>query len=655
MDIAELLGRVMKYFDYLNSEKEIRQSNNTSVLNDLLDNYADYLCTVFNNSSIEITYTIIDYLKQHNYEIFYKLLEKNNDKVMQSFIMMKKFDDINPVDIKKNLNKIISELKDDIYLRGLDERRKEKTFNRESKEYELLNKYLKTIDDEKIDKIIQKDIESFYFGLHNIDKALFYYSDTHNNKGKIIKYLFNYSGMDMDIINKIYQEVLLQNETLLSYDYTPIILFNNKYIRNIKGLFKKCHEDFFKEFSKYHLSRQKCETINQILADVVRINSDDEIGLAWFFSQMNMHIPNNLKKYLEKFDYYNKYSNIDIKKMYDAAINKLLNGDTKGIDFSIITSIGLYNGFLDKYDEFLDKFCNSENREYQDLLLIPLTTGLAEIQRRKNNLDFRILLTNHNLENNTVGLYNYEFNFLYINPAFIKLFYNKKEALAYACKTVFHEVRHAKQELEIKRNNSLNFDTLLLSMDKVLSIIVPKYYDYNYSNISFEKDARRAGYIESVNLFKDREDIGQYLEEEKEDGLFTLLTREDPSKADKSSNECSIIQLFTSKCNEFIKAKGLHNLISIIKGYPILNRYFDIDLLKRKIQPRDNKYFDKTLDRVDQITDASKKKDALYAIKMFNYALKVQKYIDEKNLNYSELKYQSNTDMEESIGSIPHK
>ena len=661
--------------EYISARKKLDEN-----LKILKDNYVDYLLTVIDNYPIEMVFTITDMLYNYNYDIFVKLLEKNNEKIMRAFMMIKTINGDNPLEIKNNLSKVKNSLKENIISRRLNKERQEKVYNRESKEYELLNKYLKNINDKDVEKLSKRGLQTLFLNLHNVDKALFDNSSRFYNKSIIINYLFNKSELDLKVIDKIYNDVLLKNESLISFDYNPIIMSDSKFIQNIKGLFRKCNNDYFKSFSNQLITNEKCKKINQMLQDVVRINNNDEIGLGWFFIQFNMNASSKLKKYLNQFDYYNKYSNVDIKGMYDGVIDKLLNNDANDINPTIIETIGLYNGFIDKYDIFLDLFNNSKDSKYQDLLLIPLTTGLIEKKKKEYGLDFKVVLTNRDINNREFGSYNNFENILFINQHILKQYSDKKEAFANSVTTIFHEIRHAKQFKEIEkkltlRNDSvissidavahlalpihrekknsnihISFDNLLMAMDSAMNILNPRYYKHNYQNISYERDARKAAYVESMEFFKDREDMKKYLKEEEDISLSSSIMREDPDSHDASTFRVGIIDLFVKYCNEKMKVGKIGSIIEIFTKYPILSRFFTIRIHSNEVVPRDEKHFDKVLKEIDKNPNLSKKKEALYAVKMFNYAIRMQSYLS--NYNFMSIDDES---IETKLGPKPKK
>lgn len=672
MDIAEFLNNV-GYFQYSKDYSEIETSDDKEQLEKCTDDYIDHLCSLFVDYPIEKVYAVIDCLNTYNYDLIQKLLEKNNDIFMRAFIVMKTIYGINPLSIKNNLTEILNKQKDKIESSGLDELRKQRVFLHKSKEYKLLNNYLNSFNNQKIEEMVSQDIKKFYQGLHIIDKIVFFHDshDNENNKAKIIDYLFCQSKLDMDIINKIYNEVLLKNEFLVSFDYDQIIMSNSKYIRNIKGLYRKCGENFFELFSVRKLDKEKIKELSDTLSDIVKLNSDDEIGLNYFFTRLNMHLSKKTKKYLEQFDYYKKYANADIKKLYDKTIDKLINKDL-GINKSILESIGLYNGFLDKYDTFLDLFCKSDNPEYQELLSIPLAVGLTEKLRRDNNLDYRIVLSSSQIDNETFGSYNDQQNFLYVNPYIFQLFGDKKQAFAKAVDTIFHEVRHAQQFDKLKQDGTLNFNYFIMAMDKILSLVLPRYNKINYYNISYERDARVSSFQEARKFFARYTDMQEELDKLNdmrrypkeiqdfykninEENIFKLLVRKDPKRNNQAVNEYGIYELFLKYCNECINKTDLRQLSYTIKTKcPMLMQFFDVDFKNKQLIPLKDHTITKMMKRVDRILDIKEKQEALYTMKMYGYMIKMQNYMNNtRDNNYQSIQNQTDDEIENNIGEIP--
>ncbi len=79
--------------EYISARKNLHEN-----LKILEDNYADYLLTVIDNYPIEVVFTITDMLYNNKeYDIFVRLLENGNEKIMRAFMMRKTINGDNPL------------------------------------------------------------------------------------------------------------------------------------------------------------------------------------------------------------------------------------------------------------------------------------------------------------------------------------------------------------------------------------------------------------------------------------------------------------------------------------------------------------------------------------------------------------------------------
>ena len=144
-------------------------------LEKLLDEYVDSLLLTIDDFSIEKVFVITDMLYNKDYDVFIKLLKKNNEKVMRAYTMMKEINGDNVLDIKNDLGKAKEKLKKDLVYREIDVKRREETFDREAKEYDLLSNYLNNVNDKNVEKIIRDDLQNLFMNFHNNNYNFYYH------------------------------------------------------------------------------------------------------------------------------------------------------------------------------------------------------------------------------------------------------------------------------------------------------------------------------------------------------------------------------------------------------------------------------------------------------------------------------------------------
>ena len=603
-----------------------------------INEYVDFIYGIISNSPFEKTIAIIDFFANRFPHIHYYLLEKKDDKIMRATLVLEKLNHIEASSIKDNLNEAKSKFDFIMFAKNgvqIDKRR-----NIYLKKYDLLNDYLK--DKEKVDETTYDDLRNFANNLDKIDMLIF--QDSKNSilsRENIINTIFS-SNIDIEILSKIFHNVLLKNPYLKSFNYEEILINDETYVEKISGLYRKMPKVFFDYFQSDDIKEDELESLNIFIFNIGKINEEDEQGLLWFFGQLSSKMPERFDNYFkENNEYYKKYSN-NINASFDNSVDKLLKGE-KDIDSSIIESLGSSQKFKDNFYVLLDKFINSNDKEYQKALLAPLTRSLAELQKEKYGLSFNIVNTTNRLNNNTFGYFNQDDNILYINPFMFDAFEDKKKAFVYACEAIFHETRHALQHKDIEEDSSYDFDNLMLAMDYYLSRNnFNGYYKRNYDNLSYEKDARNASAIKTMEFFKDYPNMHQYLNDLKiEEPSISDIIRKDLI----NYNEC-ILKLFINEVNQSIKycenKEQLDYALKQFKDYKVLWQFFDIDLDNYCIKPKIMEYFNERKDDINT--------------KKFLYLMNVNKYMEDNGYLLDEMKDEEmEKATEENVGSIPKR
>ena len=492
---------------------------------------------------------------------------------------------------------------------------------------DILHQYLKDGDFNTIKMQFIEDLNMFACCLDEVVDVIFN-SDEDDSKSLMLRNLFVNDYLLPVVINAIYNEVIINNKLLRNYDFAKIILEKPQYLVIIKGLYRKANSEFFESLCK-NITLDEYLDYNGFFQDVINLNQDDEQGLRWFFMEIEKNVKDDEKFYnfLKEQDYFKKYRISDIDEICHNNIIKLLNGE-HDLDGSILYSIGESNEFLDNYDKLLDLFVNSEDLDYQRDALIPLIMGLIEKQKRKYNLDFKVVFSSTIISNHTLGTYNHEKNIMYINPNIFSMIDDPKTAFAYACETVFHETRHAKQYIEVETNDEFNFNNLVMAIDFYSSKNVPNYNTDNYRHLSFERDARAMAYVDTMTLFKDYPSMQERTRKQREDDyhLSDFIRKETSIDHDVYYG---IIYHFLNRINisfKIAKEKPEFRdfVINRLKRYPVLFQFFNIDLDNLTITIYDGKYYS------DLLLNNAQNSQINYSVKAFLYALNVSRYLDKR-------------------------
>ena len=331
---------------------------------EMINSYVDELYSYLNSCSFERIVATLDYFNHCNPLITNKLLGKRNDVIIRAQLVLEALGGIETSLIKNEIDSAISIANfQALMTERKDTRRQILMAQLYENKYRILNEAISSKTDAELSTQLIEDIKTFADNLSNVDMIMFSHDHRILQRSKIINSLFEFDYMSMDTLTNIFNDVLEKNPFLKAFDYNEIITSDRYYIKYIKGLYRKAGLEFFRIF-ELDFEPDDYEEIDELLSSVVKLNEDDEVGLRWFFDQINKYSTEKTRNYLMDKDYYRKYINTDYNEVYEASLKKLLNGE-KDIDSSIIESLGATKGFLENYDTLLEMFMKSDDKEYQ--------------------------------------------------------------------------------------------------------------------------------------------------------------------------------------------------------------------------------------------------------------------------------------------------
>ena len=653
-NIDDFLNEI-RFFEYM------KKMGDSKDFDEKLKHYLEFVEHVYSivkNSSFEKVVAIIDFFNNNFPVVTNYLLNQNDDIVYRALLVLEKFNEIDPLLIKQDMEDALSKHNIAASLRHNDNLQNR---NISRKNYEYLREYLKDKKDEDIEEQLIRDLELFGSKLHNVDRIVFGLSSRSSipPRAYIINKLFS-SGLSIETLSEIFNEVLLKNPYLKSFDYEEICFSEEKYYTKIKGLFKKFNDSFFKSLAEATYNRKDFEEFEEDLRKVVELNKDDEEGLRLFFSKMKRNASRDFLDYFKDKDFFIKYGNDDYSLLYEDTLNKLLNG-SKDVDKNVLETIGEYKGFIDNFDKLLELFIKSNDIEYQRLLLMPLTRGLIEIQKRKYDVDFEVVYSTATVSASVFGSYNYIEKRLYVNPLVFEQNESAKESLVKAFEVVFHETRHAYEDKTVETSDSISFDNLLLAMDFILARNESGYDHNNYEVLSYERDAFETSYVDLMTLFREYPEMQQLCKNKLNDrGPLTDFIR----KGQTLEELVGVVFEFVNNINIFFegckngsmeyysKDKTCEQLIQekieLLRSYPVIKNFFDFDEENLVISPKSEEYFRRKLESLD----SEKDREAIYSIKTFMYAIKVSKHLSDKTFEYQVNETSENDIIEDVINNV---
>ena len=631
----------LKYDDFSNKISELSKEdpNLKEKFNQILNDYLNYLIDYLKDKPLEIVISTLDIFNNYNPKLSMALLNRKEESILRAALVIETLNGTDALTIKNDKEAAIAANQFVIYGSGIGFTKGLDVLTDFVKDrINILNEFIKDKDDSTIEEELNKDYNTLAKGLKNVDEIIFSLSTKTSfpPRSNYINGLFLNENVDSIYLNDIYNEVLLKNNVLKSFDYDKITSVDNDNIIKIKGLFRKCGSNYFKIFEEVGFGEEDKEELDEYFNDLIKLNTDDEEGLKWYFRELGKNTKDNdyLNNYLNNSEFYNKYHEDD-SKLYEDTVNRLLNGDYN-IDQNILNEVGASKEFLDNYEVFKERFFTSQDKECQNKLLIPLIRGLIEQQKERYDVKFNTIFTTNNISKTTLGYYNKENKDLYINPMYLDSFNDKKDAFAAAALTVFHETRHAYQHQVISKDNSLSYDNLVMAMDNILSENnFSSYYKDNYKHISYERDARDCAYVDAMTFF-DKYKEAQKLLVPDDTSNFVLSDYIRKQNMFIVEGYSGIIQMFMDYVNDMIELSHGDEISAnyFLDQYKVLGEFFEYNPDSGHIVPRSNEYFENRIKELESLPDNSiEKKEGLYSIKAFKYSMEVTNYLYKNNID----------------------
>lgn len=635
----------------------------------LLDEYAEKITNIIKDESIEIIVAILDAYFNFFPTIARRIVSSGNESIIRAQLVLENIKGISPITIKDNLKSAESMYTLYAMNFGLVSNKIKEMLENGQKIDGLLHEYLQGKDNKQIEEIVNNDTLEFYKNIKKVDGFMFPLSETRiiPLRTQYIMRLFKLENIDDETLSKIYNEVLLKNSVLENFDYSSIIEDDIMLITRVKGLYQKSPSFFFDSLADDRMikSRKDYKELVELLNMIVKLNIDDKTGLIMFFREFTKReykCP-KLIQYFKKNGLYNDYFIDDFDKLYEDCVTKLLNGDIN-IDEYLIKDLGSSKAFKDNFEKLIDCFDKSNDTEYQRFLIIPLAVAYAEIRREKFNLDFTIETTSKVIGANTLGYYDDEENKLFYNPFYAKCVINVKDELACAFNTINHEVKHARQFKEINESSKLSFDNLIMAMDLYFrDDTLYSYYKTNYRHISYERDARACAYAETKELLRNHPDLTKNLKPENisDYPLSDFIRKRNILSI---SEYYGIITLFEQDCNLVLSNASDEESLEYYKNkmfkYPVVKEFYDYDEANHRIVRKSEEYFNNKLQELDNKQDSIEKREAIFSINAFKYAIKVSDYLtDMGKMVDNDLNNEYSNDLIEevinNVGSKPCK
>ena len=155
-----------------------------------------------------------------------------------------------------------------------------------------------------------------------------------------------------------------------------------------------------------------------------------------------------------------------------------------------------YNLAINLLNKYFNKEITIEIEEMKAIVRSIITKKLKDV-----GINYKVLFTESSYTN---GSCNSNHNYISINNRLIRNFLSKEnisEKDYHLFTTMFHEMRHAIQNNNIK-NNNYDYNTYIMLKEKIISGYDSNYYDSNYKMYLMEIDAREGGLKDSLAFFK---------------------------------------------------------------------------------------------------------------------------------------------------------
>lgn len=648
MSIKEYLDSHFRYSEFMDkiNSVDLRAGNAKELIQQYSEEYASFLNDHIKNVPITDVICLIDILNNTNPIVTNILLREQNEMACRASLVLQRINGIDVHNIKNHVSAAISKNESNIRKNGLGYSDNYATTLYSDLNIKMLNCYVSNLDVLEVEEQVNRDLNEFVRNLDSVDEYMFSREfsrqEVYPAREDIITSIFLDPNVDIDALQHVYDEVMLKNPCLKSFDYSDLLVnendginYRNDILTTIKGIYRKLDNYFYYCLSTYEFIDGETDYINSFLTKIVELNKEDREGLRWFFRQTAKFASPSLLEFLKKQDYFNEYYDEKDDTILKEALDKLINEDTD-IDRVVLEELGKEEYFFGNYEYFLDKYINSTSKEYKEALFVPLITGLIEIQKIRFGLDISTRFTFKGIDIHNLGYFDKETNEIHVNPAYFDAINNKDQAIVLACDTVFHETRHAYQKKMLEEDTSFSFDNLVMAIDNLSSNVSNSDYYYdNYTQLSFERDADDYAYVDTMTLFDNYPELKKYREKAvtKYPLLKDYIRRENYIDIERYYG---LVDRFIFDTNSFFDSfehmDGISEFyIEHLKQYPVISLFFDIDEENNRIRPKSDEYFDNKLKEFEAMPDCLEKKEGIYSIKAFRYSLEIGKYLRENS------------------------
>ena len=615
---------------------------------EIVNKFRDKICNILNEENLEVRVAFLDYLFNMSPAFTNLIISRKDKNILDAQLVLERLSGIKPSLIKDEIKALTAASHIAIVNcseKGIADATKKAEYK--TSILNVLHEYVSKMDNDELEDKVGEDTQTFADNLDKVDKAMFPITNyiQYPLRHTMICNIFVNEYMDYDVLSKVFNNVSLKNPNLAAIDYGKILEENVELLYNVKGIYRKCTSELFDLLCYEDMAEDDFEDLSNIYKSIIDLNKEDDKGLRWFFKEVSSRLYKNekLRNYLLEQDYFKEYGSIKIDSVYNECIDKFMNGNSD-IDESLLEELGSYKGFINKFDELLDKFVSSDDKEFKRTLAVPLVVALIEKQRDKYDLDFKNVFTSAVLKSSRFGSYDNDSKVLYINPIFFKQYVDVDRGLVKAFDTVFHETRHAYQHKVIENNDSLSYDNLVMAIDSILKEEeqIIGYSKSNYEQLSTEKDARDKAYVDTMTLLRKYPELQKKLTEDNKNDYRlhkyirreTFTTRDENQLVEYNNDDYyGIVDHFYEFVqNSFIYCQNDEELEftkNSFEKYPVINQFFEIDYDKRTVRYRTD---EELRNKANSYKEGSiERKDAEYSIKAFNYARKVGKYIKDNN------------------------
>ena len=598
-----------------------------------MNKYVDKVVKLMDNSSIEVVIGALDYFYTYYASIVPLILDKATEKIMRAELIIDRIKGHSvealksEIDTVKNIEaiKIMGFNTDKLSVRRKDT--SDVILN-------VVNRFLKDKDIKEWESTVETDFLKFAKNFNKVEKIIFDGNNTpFYNKFDFINRIFLTDDMDPKLLSEILA-AMQNNISFVVFDYDPILMEKSYLINEVKGLYKKFPISMF-DIDNYN-SEEDFEGLDASFKELCELNKDEEDGLRWFFLEFSKVASENprLLEHLNNQKYFQFYTYKSISDLYEETMDKMRKGSLD-IDEKILESLGTYDKFIDRFQEFFDLVVNCDD-EHIKKYAMPLLVALIEKLKKENGLDFELKFTREELDNNNGGSYNNRKNVMYVNQYALLGNNNTKGGLALAVDIIFHEVTHAIQVKELKETKTLSYDNLIMAIDLcVVDLGGSAYYRNNYSQISYEIDAREKAYVQTMNLFKPYPDIQALYKETYIESINPLTKYMRRNVFLEQEAYFGIIENFVALINNMLtegshKDKDFLNCVfETLDKYPVIKQFFEINKMKKRIYPKSSEYFESKRKEAEKMDDCTQKREQLYSIEAFRYARRLGDYFKE--------------------------